>query len=292
VSRSFAYGLTIASQVELVGAVTRRLASDAPSDIEIIHGEAAIGADAKRNGPYLLRGNRLLFDAPGVAKYLCIAGREIRIAASPMADPAAVAGLLIATALPALLWQRGTFVLHAGGVVLPQHRSVIAIAGPSGVGKSSVLDQLVQAKAGFVGDDTLAIASDQENLDISGLPTSYFLPGQGGDDRSAVAVPEAQVLTSAHLGAVVILARQAVVEGPPIVRLEGVSAVEALLNNRHRPRVPVLLGREFEVLRFCTLLCARVPIYTWRRKDGDIAISSEERAALEVCVVPKEQIHD
>jgi hypothetical protein len=63
-------------------------------------------------------------------------------------------------------------------------------------------------------------------------------------------------------------------------RLTGASALAALLRNRHRPRVPALLGLEGERLALAALLCAKVPMYALGRKAVAVDATVQQVLAL------------
>jgi hypothetical protein len=279
--RYLAFNLVANSEIEIIGALPLSATDDRPSDISIRIDAAVIHTDATASGPYRLHGNQLLFDAPNVGRFLCVGGKEITVAPALDADPKWLAGLLVATALPALMWQRGGFVLHAGAVVLPRHKGAIALAGPSCVGKSTTIAQLVHRNACVVGDDTLNLELTANGIHVSGLPSAYFTGAANGPDRMAVAVAQDQTVGNAPVAAIIVLQRVDTLDGPSITRLKGADAIQALLKNRHRPLVPAFLGLDQKILQFCALLCATTPVYVWARKQGALEISDAEFAAFD-----------
>jgi len=62
--------------------------------------------------------------------------------------------------------------------------------------------------------------------------------------------------------------------------LTGASAFEALLAGRHRPRVPMLLGRDKALLPVLARLSRDVPIHRWDRVEGQSGVDIEELARL------------
>jgi hypothetical protein len=94
----------------------------------------------------------------------------ISVTAPPGADPAAVGRLLIANALPALLWLREAFMLHAATVVPPGREQAVAVIGASGSGKSRVALAALHGGAELIGDDSLAISIRDGTVTGAGLP--------------------------------------------------------------------------------------------------------------------------
>ncbi len=270
------FGLTIDSTFAIPGAVpvtlgTGGIGRTGRPDIVIDAGCTAIGPVGDVSGPYSRSGDALLLDVPGVARYLAPSAAQLIIEPDADADPEDVSALLVATALPMLLWMRGGFVLHAAGVTMPSAREAIAIAGPSGVGKSTLAHRLVEGGASFVGDDSLLVSAGSGPPQVNGLAACCFLAAPGGAQREARCIPEPMQAETARLGAVIVLARPAPRTCRAPARLTGPAALEALLQNRHRPRVPAIMGRSAALLPISALLSRDVPIYRLEIPDNDAA---------------------
>lgn len=242
-------------------------------------GDATLAGPARALGPYRLAGNRLLFEMPGVARYRCEAGERITVERAAGASESAVAGYLIATALPALLWMRGDIVLHMAAALLPGMSGAIAFGGATGSGKSSILAQLVAAGASMVADDTMCVRFDGEGPVVSGLPGGYFLAGEDADRMFRTVPPELAVSATRLAGIVVLGPRRSA--GPAAFHaLTGASAFEALLAGRHRPRIPTLLGRDKALLPVLARLSGKLPIHRWDRFEGQPGADIADLARL------------
>lgn len=272
VQRLTGYGLRLASQLPVPGAVADDI--DAPPDVTIVQdAPARPGA-----GPvYAATPDGLRFTCPGVASYHIVADR-IAVVPDPEAAPGMVSGMLVATALPALLWLRGRFVLHAAAAQLPGG-GALAIAGGTGSGKSTILAQLIGAGAALIGDDTIAF-DPATGRHASGLAGGWFLGEAADGGRRFVAVDPARALTSAAIGAILVLDRPQAIEGG-MDRLDPVAAVTHLLASVHRPRVPAVLGRAGATLRHATLLARQIPLYSWRRRVGAETLTPTEWTMLD-----------
>ncbi len=277
--RLIGYGLRLDSQLAVPGAVPDD--RDGPSDLSILLDPPQPTGDAP---VYVQTDAGLCFVCPSVARYH-IAVQSIRVAPDPDARPDMITGMLVATALPAWLWLRGQFVLHAGAVRLPGG-GAMAIAGASGSGKSTILAQLAAAGAALIGDDTIAFSRDT-GTQASGLGGGWFATAADESARQFVAVDASQSCTSAAIVAILLLDQRRAGDGG-LVRLDPVAAVAALLTHRHRPRVPTLLGRTVEVLRDATLLAGAIPLYSWRRRAGVATLTPAEWAMLERIGMGKE----
>lgn len=274
-----AYEYILRSEIVLPGAIDLGEAENffGIVDIEIILGEAALPDPVHQEGPWRYQPGKLLFESPAAVRYLCEEGGRIIVEASPGADRDSIAIFLIATALPALLWMRDDLVLHASGIVLEGSDVAIAVCGASGRGKSTVLRDMVQRGCAVVGDDTLRLRSDRSGFVASGLPASFYWSEEGSKDRPAHGVASGKVLPAMPLGGVLIL------DWPrgemQFRKITGVEALPELLLQRHRPRVPRLLGNERNFLARIAKLAAQ-GVYLWRREEGAIALSAAEVAHL------------
>lgn len=216
---------------------------------------------AQEPGPYHLTREGLVFTMPGVASYLCrLDGSAMTIEREPQASDGDVAAYLQATALPALLWMRGATMLHSSAAVLHGTSNTLALAGSSGVGKSTLLRRLIEARATVVSDDSLAVFSEDSALPlVSGLPACTQLRQPDGT-RLSVPVPPALQLVSSRLATVVELGRH---EGSEPRRIVGAEALAVLLRNLHRPRVPRILGVNSTLLPRLATLTGHLRVYTW-----------------------------
>jgi hypothetical protein len=248
------WGLGIVSALPIPGAVAWP-GPDAATDITVIDG----GVCAPTPWPAIYRRADpwLEFAPAGVGRFR-IRRDTVVVERHPQAAPGLVSELLIATAIPALLWSRGLFMLHAAGLALMRHERCIAIAGPSGAGKSTLAHWFLQHGAQLVGDDTLAVETIADTALCRGLPGGVFLGSHDarrfeplGDDQIAKA-------RATPLAAIVVLAPGASLAMRRLARIEAFAAV---MRNRHRPRVPELLGLQQAMLDAASALCRTTPVY-------------------------------
>jgi len=274
-----AFGLIIASELEIPGGVRVDL-SALDADIVIRIGGHAIGTVEAVNGPYSRCSNALLFDAAGIARYVAPSSDELWVDPYPNADGRMVSALLIATAIPMLMWMRGDVMLHAAGVVPAGTTKAIAIAGPSGVGKSTLALGLIEKGGRLVGDDSLTLTVSDGGTLVNGLSACLFGPNEPHTPRSAVALPTASQMEVAPLAATFCLRIDDTIASSVVNRLQGAGALQALLKNRHRPKIPAILGRDAELLQQWILHCRMSPIYEMRIKTGDVAGSQQHIASV------------
>jgi len=276
--RYFAHGLIVDSEIVLPGALPLpgRPAGTAP--ITIRTGPADAPEKARHLGPYSYTADCIHIAEPDVAQVLCRTGGEITVHPAAGSDEMTIGSHLIATALPAQLWWRGDVVLHAAGVVLPGHVTVTAVAGPSGAGKSEVAAQCLASGAELVGDDTLRLWRGPRGWRVAGLPGGYFHRSPDGT-RQFIELRGQQPAPARPLGRILALAlpRGA---APCLSPLTGTEALSTLLANRHRPRLPELMGLEAKQRSTLTALSAYLPVTRWDRAEGQTELHPEERSML------------
>lgn len=269
-ARQFGFGQAITSYLPVTGAIDaagNALASNA--------GIAIVGAAAMDDPEaplYARDGETLVFSAPGIAAYRCTTS-GITVTPYTNADLSEIEALLIATALPVVMWMQGKYVLHAAGLLMPGASCMLAIAGASGIGKSTIAAQLLDRGARLVGDDSLALTADGDGWQACGLPGGTFLPR--GGDREFRPVGAGKACLAAPFGALLILSGST--DGlAGLEALGAVSGLEQVLANQHRPRVPVALGSRPLALAQASRIAATVPILRWKRPRGQIELSETE----------------
>lgn len=112
--------------------------------------------------------SRFLLTLNDVARYLVQNGNEIIVEPAPNCLESDVRVFLLGSAIGALLHQRGVLVIHAGAFYT--ERGAVLLTGPSGIGKSTLLGELLRRGYKFLVDDVCGVL-----LDASGLP--LVLPG-------------------------------------------------------------------------------------------------------------------
>lgn len=100
---------------------------------------------------------RLLFEVPGIARYLVRDGSTIEVAVVPGADRDAAELILHAYARGALIHQRGELPLNATTVVSPSWKCV-ALCAPSAYGKSMLAAELCRRGWRLLADDVTRIS--------------------------------------------------------------------------------------------------------------------------------------
>ena len=284
--RFVAFGEVVESCIPIEGAV-RDVSSMRPT-IRIQRGDVLTGDRVREaSGSYELRTDgSLVFAAGGVGRYLCCPDGRLVIDADDGADPAHVAALFEATALPAMIWllDPGSLLLHAAAVVPEGDTMAVAILAPTGGGKSTVLAQLLEEGCSVVADDVVRIRLVDQTVVVAGLPSVIRQRSGGadalGDLRTSFEVPARRQVAGAPLGALVLLERAVATSSQPCTNVSPGEAIRAVLAHRHRPRVPELLCRESAGLQLAGVLSRSVPVLRWTRTEGDTQLRPEELSWL------------
>lgn len=237
------YGLNIQTEVAIPGAMAA--SPDVPADIEVDWGPSPSWTGTKAWGPYCVRDVDLFdFTMPDVVRYTITDRRRIIISPYKGADEALIGAMLVATALPVLLWARGDIVLHASAASPTVDGPGWLILGDSGTGKSSRLSQALSEGAYAIADDSVRLRLEGDRVLASGLPGGVF-GGAGGTNapRSFVPTSASQQLRECPVALAHLI-------GPDRGSgdIVGPDALAVLLRHRHRPRILRLLGMEAGVI--------------------------------------------
>ena len=134
------------------------------------HGPAVVEDDGGAELVAVVEGvDGFVLDAPGIARVAVSAdGTQVRYAAEPASGPA-WKRLIADQALPIAATLQGLETLHAASVIV--HGRTLALAGPSGVGKSSLLRRLMDAGGTFVADDVIAMERVEDHVIVHPGPS-------------------------------------------------------------------------------------------------------------------------
>ena len=97
---------------------------------------------------------------------------------------------LLSHALSPALRRCGVFEIHSAGVIPPESKSAIMIAGASGSGKSTLTTQLANLGWSYLSDDILLLTEVREELHLRAFRRFFALKG---DTLAAVGLPNVEV---------------------------------------------------------------------------------------------------
>lgn len=163
-----AYGMQISSEIFLPELSVSNRADD-QADLEILYGSVTTDAleNPKQIGPFIWADtNDLLFEVPGVARFLISSGKQILIDPASGIDAESVRVFLLGSAFGAALLQRRLLVLHGNGIEI--NGKCLICVGPSGIGKSTLTAAFLQRGHRILADDVIPI--EPSGMAIPGFP--------------------------------------------------------------------------------------------------------------------------
>ncbi len=172
-----AYELPIASELPfpelLLLPAGKNDGEDKNDDSPVVHIRLGAVPDALENPTgegvlYQASADQFLLKLDDVARYLVQNGNEIIVEPAPGALESDIRVFLLGSCFGALLHQRGLLVLHASAI--RTEAGAALFCGPSGIGKSTLLGELLNRGYPMMVDDVCAIIVDE-----AGVP--MVLPG-------------------------------------------------------------------------------------------------------------------
>jgi hypothetical protein len=134
--------------------------------INIAHVEPELSRMTARGVLWQAAEGRFLLEVPSVARYLVEAGESITIDPVPGVDVFTIERFLRMAPMAAMLYQQGKIAFHASAIAC-KHGAIL-IAGDSGVGKSTLLMELLRRGWEMMADELVAV-----ELDNHGHPIVY-----------------------------------------------------------------------------------------------------------------------
>jgi hypothetical protein len=251
--QQYGFGLRLATTLPLPGALPLAPGDVAAPDFRIMLEGAA---DVAEPHGFAVDGGTVTYTT-GQGSYDCTVD-AICVTPAPDAPLDELSQLLIANALPASLWLRGMFLLHAAVVRLPGADRAVAIAGVSGSGKSTIAAALVDEGAELIADDCAALSVGDQSIEAAGLAGGLFLRSADGNSRAFRTVTPGGARGVSALDAIFIL--DSGLDGNAAVPFDPIRATEQLLAHRHRPQVPALLQQQGRVLHQVIAIAKTLPV--------------------------------
>ena len=245
-------------------------------DVEIVVGPVPGRLpDATHVAPFLqiARNGEARVEINAVAACHVVQGRRITVAPTPGGEGGAVALFLLRAACGILWLQRGLFAMRASIVEIDGH--AVALAGVSGIGKSTLAAALIAAGHRLLSDDVSVIDTTAAGAPLV-LPTA---PVQRLWHDSMVAldiVPGARVRSDPAIGkfehhvaaafqpaprplAAICHLDRPQRPRPAIARLAGATAVQAVRAQAYRLNAAQQMGLEAPLFLQAAQIAAQVP---------------------------------
>lgn len=275
------YGLRLNSDVHLPE--LSDTIDEGPSDIDVSLGSISSDlskGDRDDNG-YVVRGDSIFLDIPGVATFAIRDGARIEVDRYPSSTEVEVRLFLLGSAMGALLHQRGLMPFHASSIGVDG--CGIAFSADSGGGKSTLAALFAQRGYQVNGDDVavLELAPTNEVLLRAGAPRIRLMPDaldalgkssklelRNGDiDRKfEMVIRPREAERSVPLNRIYFLEFDEAADSMPHIEPMGkYAAVVALRSNVYRPSLIGSLGKEREFLGWASRALATVDCYRLRR---------------------------
>ncbi|NWH03403.1 hypothetical protein [Desulfobacter latus] len=273
-----AFGLNIASEIPLLDMETIQ----GVPDVIIKYGDIPDTlADAVIKGVrYEASPDTFLLKLDGIAGYHVTQGRRIVVQAAPAAVPEEILLFLMGSVMGALLHQRNILPLHAGAVLTDQ--GAVILAGPSGIGKSTLTAVFQQQGFPILADDVCAVSAEKKNgvKVLPGFPrlklwadalkkletspeglkqvrqapdlNKYFIPFNSRANSPAP-IRSIFILQSTHS------------DEFDIETLVGMKRIQPILKNTYRPEILEEMGTKQDHFRQCAALADTVPVFRLSR---------------------------
>lgn len=184
--------------------------------------------------------------------------------------------ILPSAAFAAICYQRGKTPLHASAIAIGN--AAILVMGQSGAGKSSTAAALLARGHRLLADDIALAACRGNGAFIAPVfPRLRAFPdvldhfGLGGemlaDGKRRLAAAPGLTPAPVALAGVVVLGPRSAAPGK-LEKLNGLAALQLLLDNRFAPQCAPWYGTERANFQDCSQLVRRVPVYAASAPDG------------------------
>ncbi|MBN2752095.1 MAG: hypothetical protein JXQ84_05240 [Rhodospirillaceae bacterium] len=251
------------------------------ADVDVAFADEAIDADlvAAARGRYLYvtDDGAVLLQLPGRFRILTRGGVRVSVDADPLGAASGWRPFVLGAGLYHLCHQRNLFPLHAACLRIGER--VVAIAGHSGMGKSTLAAVLNRRGHGLLSDDTVVLDVNSADgvtllpsfprlrlwqdvvkaLDLTACPA---IPVREGLAKYALEIGGGFDPAPMRLDAVILLEEG---DGPVLHDVAPTAAVPLLQAYVHRPRLIELLGRQAAVFAQSAAIAGRVRVLRLER---------------------------
>lgn len=271
------FGLSVLSEIPLPELVAET--GGGPADVRIRLGTIADRPDAEAG--LHIDGDHALLVIPPAGRFLTRAGLEMLVEPGEGVSPRNLRLYLLGSAFGAILHQRGLLPLHANAVVVEGR--AIGFMGHPGAGKSTLAAWFHDRGFDVLADDVCVVTPGpdgaplahpgiprlrlwREALEAGGRDASAYERSFDDMDKYTVPTDLERTLPAVPLSHLYLLEKAE--DEASIVRLEGSSAVEAMIANTYRGAYVRPMGLTRQHLLACVELARTVPVFRARRRWG------------------------
>lgn len=279
------FGLAVLSDLALPELVADP--ADGPADVRVRLGR--IDAFAETAPGLHVEGEDALLVVQGIGRFLTRGGREMIVEPAADVSPRNLRLYLLGSGFAAILHQRSLLPLHANAVVVDGR--AIGFMGHPGAGKSTLAAWFHDRGFDVLADDVCVVTAGpdgrplahpgiprlrlwREALEASGREASGYERAFDDMDKYTVPTDLERALPAVPLSHLYLL-EKAEEEEASVDRLEGASAVEAIVANTYRGAYVPLMGRTRQHLLACAQLARTVPVFRARRRWGYDSFDAE-----------------
>jgi hypothetical protein len=288
-----AFGLHFRSEMDLPE--LRPASGDAP-DVHVRYGTVALPPAWTKQAPhgYQVEDDTVRLWLGEYGRMAIRAGEEIVVDPGPDGAPDRLRVYLLASAMGALLHQRGLLPLHAS--VVAAGDGCVAFLGDRGAGKSTLATFLHHRGYPLVADDVCALAVDDGGLRAwPGIPqvklwedtlAHFERPAEderrilGRLDKYLVPVRDATITASRPLRAVFVLEEGTEHHAEP---MQGSARLQQLIHHTYRRKYLASEAQWVRHFQLCSAVAQAVPVYRLTR-PRDLHALPETQAAIETAL--------
>lgn len=288
------FDFRLRSQIALKELMLAEDAGDPRPIVDVLLGNLPETLPASRSTDFGLQvsDRGVMLTVTGIARYLVRGRTEIIVDRMPGASDRDVRLFLLGSALGILCYNRDMLPLHASAVVCGG--GAMAFAGPSGVGKSTLVAHFARAGYEVLTDDVCAVGFDSSGepeiwpalprlklwgdaAEAFGLDKASLAPVTEGVHKYHVPIARRAVARPVPLRRLYVLSNPKGEARRSIIRLRGTQAMQAVMAQTYRAIFLVPMGLRRRHFVHCAALLDHIEVYRAGRQWGYDAFECEAR---------------
>lgn len=275
-------GLVLASEVPLAGRIPLPQAAEAAAIVRLADIPDPVSGSTVTGPNWRAGKGELLLSIPGLASFLLVDGKEIRVRPASGGRLDDAAAFLTQNLLGLLMQQRGRIVLRASSIAI-DGRAVLFCGDPA-AGKSTVAAAMAARGRPVLGDDFCTVDWGADGAILihgdSGCPMLWTDSIEALELGSAAGAavrpgcfkyhvrPPACASDGLPLGTIYFLGEDRRVETHRIGRPRGMKAVQAIRDSVYRPRALATAERRLRTFEAAARIARQAPMFSLARTSG------------------------